>query len=305
MPPTGDGVPRCSVCRNLLPWIVDAGDQDYDFHLSVGVPVLVDFWAPWCGPCKWVAPVVDELAEEQRATKVIRVNVDEAPAVAERYGDQGHPHTRAIRERQGAGPADGRRREAAARAMAGRPASGARPAGLKGPGPYSDRAGARPHAALRDMEQAVCDAADGDRDDLGAPFRPRPISSASKRSAIASSTCAGPPRNARAPLDLGVDPLVRELLRPWSWMLVSESSPGRRPAGDRPSPRRAPRRDRARRVRRSAGRYRRRRGWRPRSRAIRQDRPVEPPGAGPSAATYSISGCAHSAELKSPRSQAL
>jgi thioredoxin 2 len=92
VPPTGDGVPRCSVCRNLLPWIVDAGDQDYDSHLSVGVPVLVDFWAPWCGPCKWVAPVVDELAEEHAGRlKVVRVNVDEAPAVAERYGIRGIP----------------------------------------------------------------------------------------------------------------------------------------------------------------------------------------------------------------------
>lgn len=96
-----DGVPRCAVCQTVLPWIVDAGDSDYDEELTASVPVLVDFWAPWCGPCKWVAPTVDQMATERAGElKVVRVNVDEAPATAERYGIRGIPTLMTVRSGQ-------------------------------------------------------------------------------------------------------------------------------------------------------------------------------------------------------------
>ncbi|MDO5110038.1 MAG: thioredoxin [Erysipelotrichaceae bacterium] len=61
-------------------------EQDFDQILKDNAAVFVDFYADWCGPCKMVGPIVEELAGERPDIKFVKVNVDDIPEVAERFG---------------------------------------------------------------------------------------------------------------------------------------------------------------------------------------------------------------------------
>jgi thioredoxin 2 len=90
--PIPSGIPRCSVCHAPLPWIVDATQDSFQEEITASVPVLVDFWAPWCGPCRMVSPLVARLGGENAGRlKVVKLNTDEAPEISMRYEVQGIP----------------------------------------------------------------------------------------------------------------------------------------------------------------------------------------------------------------------
>lgn len=73
--------------------VTDVGDDTFESEvLKADKPVLVDFWAPWCGPCKALTPLIDALAEEYAdRLKVVKVNIDEAQGTAPKYGVRGIP----------------------------------------------------------------------------------------------------------------------------------------------------------------------------------------------------------------------
>jgi thioredoxin 2 len=93
VPAASDGKPRCAQCHRWLPWIADAGDQDYAQVVEKSsVPVLVDLWATWCGPCRMVSPALEQLVTERAGQlKLVKVDVDKAPAISRRFSVQAVP----------------------------------------------------------------------------------------------------------------------------------------------------------------------------------------------------------------------
>ncbi|HUG47943.1 MAG TPA: thioredoxin [Candidatus Limnocylindria bacterium] len=84
--PSPKGVPHCGSCGRPLPWLVQATDATFDVEADASAAVLVDLWAPWCGPCRFVGPILEDLSREYAGRlKVVKVNVDENPVTAQRF----------------------------------------------------------------------------------------------------------------------------------------------------------------------------------------------------------------------------
>ena len=93
VPAAAAGTPRCGTCHQPLPWIADADDTSFgDIAQAAKLPVIVDLWAPWCGPCRMVSPALEQLARDLAGrVKLVKVNVDASPQISQRFDVQAIP----------------------------------------------------------------------------------------------------------------------------------------------------------------------------------------------------------------------
>src|SRR6201981_204897 len=102
VPAAGGGTRACGKCHQPLPWIADADDTTFgDVAEAAKIPVIVDLWAPWCGPCRRVSPALEQLARDLAGrVKLVKVNVDVSPQISRRFDAQAIPTLLVLRDGQ-------------------------------------------------------------------------------------------------------------------------------------------------------------------------------------------------------------
>lgn len=97
--PSPRGAPHCGTCGEPLPWLVAATDESFEVETRAAPTVVVDLWAPWCGPCRFVGPILEDLSRELAGRlKVVKVNVDENQRLALRYDARSIPTMLVMRD---------------------------------------------------------------------------------------------------------------------------------------------------------------------------------------------------------------
>lgn len=113
VPVAAEGRPTCGNCKQSLPWMVDAGDDDFtEVAERADIPVVVDLWATWCGPCRMVSPALEQVATDLAGRiKLVKVDVDKNPRLSQRFEVQAVPTLlvldkgRTVARQAGAAPA--------------------------------------------------------------------------------------------------------------------------------------------------------------------------------------------------------
>ena len=99
--PAERGSPHCGSCGKPLPWLVNATDATFAYEARSTVAILVDLWAPWCGPCRVIGPMLENISREYAGRiKVVKVNVDENPALARQFDASSIPTMIVIKDGQ-------------------------------------------------------------------------------------------------------------------------------------------------------------------------------------------------------------
>jgi thioredoxin 2 len=97
--PSERGAPHCGKCGKPLGWVVNANEATFEVETRAQPTVVIDLWAPWCGPCRFVSPILDELAHEYAGRlKVVKVNVDENQGLARRFDAMSIPTIVVLRD---------------------------------------------------------------------------------------------------------------------------------------------------------------------------------------------------------------
>jgi thioredoxin 2 len=105
VPVAAAGTPRCAKSHQSLPWIANADDASFaEVAEAAKIPVVVDLWATWCGPCRMVSPALEQLARDLAGrVKLVEVNVGTSPRISQRFGVQAIPTLLILRHGQVAG----------------------------------------------------------------------------------------------------------------------------------------------------------------------------------------------------------